>query len=110
MTMPSDWIVPDWPAPAGVRALVTTRSGGVSPPPWGATPQEAGGMNLGLGSGDEGDRVLANRARLRSFLPAEPMWLRQVHGARVMSMPMYLMSSPRRPMRVSRSRPLPCAR
>jgi polyphenol oxidase len=83
MTMPSDWIVPDWPAPAGVRALVTTRSGGVSPPPWGATPQKAGGMNLGLGTGDEGDRVLANRARLRSFLPAEPMWLRQVHGARV---------------------------
>jgi polyphenol oxidase len=83
MTMPSDWIVPDWPAPAGVRALVTTRSGGVSPPPWGATPREAGGMNLGLGSGDEGDRVLANRTRLRSFLPAEPMWLRQVHGPRV---------------------------
>ena len=25
-----DWIVPDWPAPADVRAFVTTRAGGVS--------------------------------------------------------------------------------
>ena len=24
------WIVPDWPAPPGVRALITTRAGGVS--------------------------------------------------------------------------------
>lgn len=80
MTPPSDWIVPAWPAPAGVHALVTTRSGGVSPPPWGATPRDPGGMNVGLGSGDERDRVLANRARLRACLPAEPVWLRQVHG------------------------------
>ncbi len=83
MTMPNDWIVPDWPAPVGVRALVTTRCGGVSPPPWGATPRDAGGMNVGLGSGDERDRVLANRALLRGWLPAEPAWLRQVHGCLV---------------------------
>jgi polyphenol oxidase len=83
MTVPSDWIVPDWPAPAGVQALVTTRCGGVSPPPWGATPRDAGGMNVGLGSGDERDRVLANRAVLRACLPAEPAWLRQVHGSHV---------------------------
>ena len=25
-----DWIVPDWPAPPGVRAFATTRAGGVS--------------------------------------------------------------------------------
>jgi polyphenol oxidase len=40
-------------------------------------------MNLGLGSGDDAAVVLSNRARLRDVLPAEPRWLRQVHGARV---------------------------
>ncbi len=40
-------------------------------------------MNLGLGSGDDAAAVLSNRARLRDSLPAEPRWLRQVHGARV---------------------------
>ena len=30
MRLPHDWIVPDWDAPPGVRAFVTTRAGGVS--------------------------------------------------------------------------------
>ena len=30
MTMPAGWITPDWPAPADVRAVCTTRAGGVS--------------------------------------------------------------------------------
>ena len=30
MKPPAGWIVPDWPAPARVRAFVTTREGGVS--------------------------------------------------------------------------------
>ncbi|MDZ7653372.1 MAG: peptidoglycan editing factor PgeF [Burkholderiaceae bacterium] len=84
---PSDWIVPDWPAPAGVRAVMTTRSGGVSAPPWGAAPALGGGMNLGLNSGDEPASVHANRARLPALLPAlpqrAPAWLTQVHGATV---------------------------
>jgi hypothetical protein len=40
-------------------------------------------MNLGLKSGDAIEAVQANRARLRAVLPAEPRWLRQVHGATV---------------------------
>ena len=76
-----DWIVPDWPAPERVRALITTRVGGVSVAPFGSAA--GGGMNLGMGSGDERAAVLANRARLRTVLPAEPGWLKQVHGARV---------------------------
>jgi polyphenol oxidase len=88
---PPDWIVPDWPAPPGVRALMTTRSGGVSGPPWGAAPGAGGGMNLGLNSGDAPAKVHANRARLRALvptllpapLPSEPAWLSQVHGAAV---------------------------
>ncbi len=73
-----DWIVPDWPAPANVRALITTRAGGVSQGPYAS-------FNLGLRSGDDVQAVTANRAALRSVLPREPAWLRQVHGNRVVA-------------------------
>jgi len=81
--IPHDWIVPQWTAPAGIRAIFTTRTGGCSPAPWGASPGRGDGMNLGFGSGDEASRVRANRERLRQFVPAEPLWLRQVHGSTV---------------------------
>lgn len=71
----SSFIVPDWPAPEGVRALSTTRRGGVSEPPW-------QGFNLGDHVGDDPLAVAANRATLRRELPAEPVWLSQVHGTR----------------------------
>jgi len=71
-----DWIVPDWPAPPGVGALVTTRTGGVSV---GAHAT----MNLGKGAGDADDAIAENRRRLLAFLPAAPRWLHQVHGATV---------------------------
>jgi len=76
------WIVPDWPAPTNVRALITTRAGGVSAGPF-DDGRGGGGMNLGLKSGDDIGRVLQNRARVRAMLPAEPRWLQQVHGATV---------------------------
>lgn len=68
-----DLLVPAWPAPANVRAVQTLRTGGISPAPW-------YGLNLGDHVGDDSLRVAANRAELRSFLPAEPLWLQQVHG------------------------------
>ncbi|MCM2307802.1 MAG: peptidoglycan editing factor PgeF [Sulfuritalea sp.] len=71
----SSFIFPDWPAPPGVRALATTRRGGVSRAPWDS-------FNLGDHVGDEPQAVAANRALLRRELPAEPVWLRQVHGTR----------------------------
>ncbi|MBE0621617.1 MAG: peptidoglycan editing factor PgeF [Burkholderiales bacterium] len=71
-----DWIVPDWPAPARVRALITTRAGGVSRGAY-------AGLNLGFGSGDDAGDVARNRANLRQWLPAEPLWLRQVHETAV---------------------------
>ena len=70
------WIVPDWPAPPSVRALITTRAGGVSRGAY-------AGLNLGLSTGDDAEAVTRNRARLRQSLPAEPLWLRQVHGTTV---------------------------
>ena len=66
------WIEPDWPAPTSVRALITTRAGGVSRGAY-------AGLNLGMGSGDDAEAVTRNRASLRQWLPAEPLWLRQVH-------------------------------
>ena len=80
--MNRQWIRPEWPVPANVSALITTRAGGVSRGPYGAAG-ERGGMNIGLGSGDERGDVMANRALLRMILPGEPYWLTQVHGAAV---------------------------
>lgn len=70
---PEQFIVPDWPAPANVRALATTRLGGASAAPF-------DGFNLADHVGDDPASVAANRAALRHYLPAEPAWLKQVHG------------------------------
>lgn len=67
---------PDWDLPPGVGALLTTRVGGRSGGPFAS-------FNLGAHVGDELAAVAANRERLRSFLPADPLWLNQVHGAAV---------------------------
>lgn len=66
-------IRPDWTVPANVRALVTTRQGGFSQPPF-------DGFNLGDHVGDSAEAVARNRAVLRQMLPGEPLWLSQVHG------------------------------
>lgn len=76
MKIPAGWIVPDWPVPGRVRALVTTRSGGAS---CGAYA----GFNLGERVGDDAQAVASNRTFLRRLLPGEPIWMRQVHGTRV---------------------------
>ena len=72
---------PDWPAPASVQACTTLRAApaGVSLPPFDR-------FNLGSNCGDEPDHVARNRAVLRRMaaLPAEPHWLKQVHGTRVL--------------------------
>lgn len=79
----ASWIVPDWPAPARVRALSTTRDGGVSTGPYGLADGSVGGLNLGTHVGDDPAAVAGNRARLAARLPAMPRWLEQVHGCAV---------------------------
>ncbi len=71
-----DWIIPDWPAPANVKAFITTRAGGVSEGPYAS-------LNLGLRTDDDPRAAAANRARLCAALPQPPQWLRQVHGSSV---------------------------
>jgi len=79
------WIVPDWPAPLRVRALSTTRVGGVSAGPYGLADGTAGGLNLGTHVGDDPAAVAMNRQRLAAHLPAMPRWLEQVHGCGVVT-------------------------
>jgi YfiH family protein len=75
--MQDDFIRPDWPAPRNVRALSTTRKGGVS---MGAYSS----LNLGEHVGDDPKAVAANRERLQQRLgTAKPRWLKQAHGVRV---------------------------
>ncbi|MFC0251728.1 peptidoglycan editing factor PgeF [Massilia consociata] len=74
---------PDWPdLPARVGALSTTRDGGVSQGAYG-DGKGGGGLNLGLHCGDDPQAVRANRERLQAFLPGQPAWIAQVHGAEV---------------------------
>lgn len=69
---------PDWPPVARVRAAFTQRRGGVSHAPYGS-------FNLGAHVGDEVVAVSENRRRLCAELdlPAQPLWLTQMHGSRV---------------------------
>jgi hypothetical protein len=73
-----DLLRPDWDAPAAVQALSTTRLGGLS-----AGPYQS--LNLAQHVGDDEAAVRANRARLyrQAGVPAEPVWLNQVHGRAV---------------------------
>lgn len=77
-----DAIRPDWPAPAGITALMSTRQGGVSLPPFDSLnlrPPELGGPEV-----DAPANVLENQRRFADALGAKPVWLRQVHGADVL--------------------------
>jgi YfiH family protein len=76
LNTPADWIIPEWPAPHCVKALITTRAGGVS-------QGRYAGFNLGDHVGDEALAVRQNREFLCKYLPAEPKWLKQVHGTKV---------------------------
>lgn len=76
MDIAANCVVPDWPAPPQVRALVTTRAGGASIGPYAS-------LNLGLRTDDDPLAVAENRARLQRLLPQPPRWLAQVHGSTV---------------------------
>ena len=64
-----------------VHALMSTRQGGVSQ---GAFVS----LNLRHGLGDDVGAVVENQARFAAALGAEPVWLRQVHGTRVLRLPL----------------------
>lgn len=69
------WLAANWPAPSHIHAGTTMRYGGVS-----TAPDDQ--LNLGMHVKDGHNSVLKNRQRLSRYLklPAEPVWLNQVHG------------------------------
>lgn len=79
--MNPNWLKPDWPAPAHVHAVVTTRQGGFSQAPFDS-------LNLGDHVGDDPYAVAKNRHLVGDLLhlPTEPLWLQQVHGTVVSGM------------------------
>lgn len=74
-------IIPDWPAPKRVKAVSTTRKGGVSLAPY-------NGLNLGLHVGDDTERVQQNRSLLQRELGLvqAPAWLNQIHSSEVIDL------------------------
>ena len=74
----AEWIQPQWPAPAHVRAYVTTRAGSINSPPY-------DGFNTADNVGDELDMVVRNRHTLQQYFgwAKPPRWLNQVHGTSV---------------------------
>ncbi|HEX4524055.1 MAG TPA: peptidoglycan editing factor PgeF [Casimicrobiaceae bacterium] len=87
-----DWIVPDWPAPASVRAFSTTRNG-------------VGGRGVDFARGGDA----ATRALLTRFLPGEPVWLAQEHGTAIASADVGHRRAPNADVAVSRSPGNVCA-
>ena len=77
--MNPEWIIPNWPAPANVHAVCTTRAGGLSHAPFDS-------MNLGDHVGDNARYVAQNRALLRDAIRAAPVFLTQVHGTHVVQL------------------------
>ena len=79
----ASWFEPDWPAPASVRALFTTRHGGVSAAPWNA-------LNLGAHVGDRPEHVDQNRALMQVAVRerggGKLLFLNQVHGCDVLDL------------------------
>ncbi|MEQ8207235.1 MAG: peptidoglycan editing factor PgeF [Woeseia sp.] len=78
----TNWVAADWPAPAGIRAGTTLRTGGASDGPYAS-------LNLGDHVNDQPLFVTENRRRLQHEceLPAPPQWLHQVHGSTVVALP-----------------------
>ena len=80
----------DWDAPPHIHALVSTRLGGVSQPPYDT-------FNLAEHVGDKLEYVAKNRRLLRAHLPSEPLWLKQIHSS-IVSTPAERSNHPNRPI------------
>jgi len=77
--MVDDWLIPQWPAAPGVHAICTTRSGGVSVPPYAS-------LNLGDHVGDDPASVATNRALFQQAIGVKTVFLNQVHGTQVLQL------------------------
>lgn len=73
-----NWIKPDWTVPKHVHAAFTLRTGGISEGSYAS-------LNPASHVQDDANAVAANRNIIKTMLnlPAEPVWLQQVHGVKV---------------------------
>ncbi|MCU7939137.1 MAG: peptidoglycan editing factor PgeF [gamma proteobacterium symbiont of Bathyaustriella thionipta] len=76
--MNHDIIIPSWNAPKNVKSLLTTRQGGFSQTPFSS-------FNLAEHVNDLPENVKKNRQQLLTWLPAEPVWLNQIHSDKVVN-------------------------
>lgn len=74
-------LFPNWQLPCNVKALSTTRVGGVSLPPYDS-------LNLGDHVGDDQNKVKTNRTLLveKFGLPQFPAFLNQIHSTKVLNL------------------------
>ena len=71
--MIEEFIIPKWPAPENIRAIQTTRNGGIS-------LRQFSSLNLSNDVGDIEEHVKDNYKKLLNFLPSDPFWLNQIHS------------------------------
>lgn len=78
MSSNKHWLEPDWPAPGHVHAATTLRTGGVSAGAFAS-------LNPATHVSDNAEAVRQNRRIVKTMLglPAEPVWLEQIHGNKV---------------------------
>ena len=71
-------IIPNWPAAKNIKAVSSTRNGGISTGKYES-------LNLGMHVGDDESKVRTNRAKLADTadMPCQPVWLNQTHSSRV---------------------------
>ena len=78
--MNEDFIIPKWPAPENIRAIQTTRNGGIS-------SEKFSSLNFSNNVGDIKEHVEENYKKLLNFLPSEPFWLNQIHSDKSEELP-----------------------
>ncbi len=78
------YVVPEWPAPANVLAVASMRDLAV------LDENPMAGFNVARHVSDDLQRVTQHRQQLRADLQLsqEPAWLNQVHGTKVVSLPL----------------------
>jgi polyphenol oxidase len=76
MSMHPEWFQARWQQ-AGVSSVMSTRAGGCSVAPWDS-------MNVGIAVHDDPQHVARNRALFQEALGAVPVFMKQVHGTRVL--------------------------
>ena len=78
--MNEDFIIPKWPAPDHIKAIQTTRNGGIS-------LDNFSSLNLSSNVGDIDKNVKANHKTLLNSLPSNPFWLNQIHSDKSEELP-----------------------